>query len=140
VYRELADTDPDIEVIAGSIIMGQSQDVGRMVQMLRFFGEPEAAALDEPRMGWMGMSVPADEMPGLASEAELDELATSSGSAADALFAELMIAHHEGGIHMADEAALRADRADVRLLAERMATNQRGEILDLRDALARAQG
>ena len=42
-----------------------------------------------------------------------------------------MTAHHEGGIHMAEFAAEQGSRRDVRSLAERMAENQRGEIVDL---------
>jgi uncharacterized protein (DUF305 family) len=83
--------------------------------------------------------VPLDRMPGMATPEQLSQLHAATGPAADQLFAELMIAHHEGGIHMAEQAAQHAGRADVRLLAKRMAGNQRGEIIDLRDALARAQ-
>jgi uncharacterized protein (DUF305 family) len=75
----------------------------------------------------------------MATEAQLDELQAATRAAADALFVELMAAHHEGGIHMAEHAAEHGSRADVRSLAERMAANQRGEIVDLRNALARAQ-
>jgi uncharacterized protein (DUF305 family) len=109
VYRELPDTSIGTQVIAGSIIMGQSQDIGRMVQLLRSFGEPEAPDLQGQAMAWMGMSVPFDEMPGLASDDELEALSTSSGRDADLLFTELMIDHHEGGIHMAEFAAENAD-------------------------------
>jgi uncharacterized protein (DUF305 family) len=90
-------------------------------------------------MAWMDQPVPLERMPGMATEAQLDELHAATGPAADALFVQLMTAHHEGGIHMADEAAENARRTDVRSLAERMAANQRGEIVDLRDALERAQ-
>jgi len=87
----------------------------------------------------MDQPVPLERMPGMATEAQMDELQAATGPEADALFVELMTAHHEGGIHMADFAAENGDRRDVRSLAERMAANQRGEIVDLRDALARAQ-
>jgi uncharacterized protein (DUF305 family) len=90
-------------------------------------------------MAWMDQPVPLERMPGMATEAQLDELQAATGPEADALFVELMAAHHEGGIHMAEFAAEHAHRADVRGLAERMAVNQRGEIVDLRNALARAQ-
>lgn len=132
VYRGLPDTDPGIGVVAGSIIMGQSQDVGRMVQLLRQFGEPEAADLQAPAMAWMGMSVPIDDMPGLASEEELDDLAAASGSEADALFTELMIEHHEAGIHMAEYAAEHGENDEVRAMAHSMAESQRSEIAELR--------
>lgn len=130
VYRSLPDTDPGIDVIAGSIILGQSQEVGRMVQLLRGFGELEANE-GETSMAWMGMSTDRGEMPGMASEADLERLATLSGRAADELFVELMTAHHEGGIHMAEYAAEHAGSGEVRRMAAAMASSQRGEIAEL---------
>ena len=66
-----------------------------------------------PTRRWPGWACPTtvDEMPGMASEAELDELAATSGADADELFVELMVAHHEGGLHMAEYAADDAEDA-----------------------------
>lgn len=131
VYRDLPDTDPEIRAIAASIVQGQSLEVGRMVQLLRSFGEEEARDLEETAMTWMGMAADATSMPGMASEAELDALIASSGEEADQLFVELMIEHHEGGIEMAEYAAERGSNDEVRLMAESMASAQRGEIAEL---------
>jgi uncharacterized protein (DUF305 family) len=49
-----------------------------------------------------------------------------------------MIAHHQGGIHMAEYAAEHAGRADVRHLATNMISGQRGDIYELQNALTRA--
>ena len=132
VYRELPDTDPEIEAIAASIVQGQSLEVGRMVQLLRSFGEEEARDLDETAMTWMGMVAASTSMPGMASEAELDALIASSGADADALFVQLMTEHHLGGIEMAEFAAERAANEEVRLMAASMATAQRSEIAEMR--------
>ena len=72
VYRSLPDRNPGLDMVAGSIIMGQSQEIGRMVQMLRGFGEAEAAPSDEPVMGWMGMATEPDQMPVSPSEADIE--------------------------------------------------------------------
>lgn len=135
VYRELPETSVGLEIVAGSIIMGQNQDIGRMVQLLRGFGEPEAGSLAEPRMNWMGMSVESDQMPGLATEADLERLSDASGAEADSLFAELMIAHHEAGVHMAEFAAANADNDEVVAMATSMAQSQSEEIAEIRQAL-----
>jgi len=135
VFRELPDTNPGLDIVAGSIVMGQSQEIGRMVQMLRGFDEPEAADATEPVMGWMGMSTTADQMPGIASGDDIDALLASSGTEADELFAELMIAHHEGGIHMAEFAAENAENDDVRGMARSIVRSQRGEIDEIRGEL-----
>lgn len=131
VYRDLPDTSPEIRAVAASIVQGQSIEVGRMIQLLREFGEAEARDLDETAMTWMGMVADAASMPGMASEAELDALIASSGEDADELFVQLMIEHHEGGIDMAEFAVERAENDEVRLMAESMAGSQRGEIAEL---------
>ncbi len=89
VYRSLADIDPGLNTVAGSIIRGQDIDIGRMIQMLRIFGEAEANEGDTS-MAWMGMPTPRGEMPGMATEEDLERLGTLSGAEADELFVELM--------------------------------------------------
>ena len=131
VYRDLPDTDPEIRAVAASIVQGQSLEVGRMVQLLRSFGEAEARDLEERAMTWMGMVADSTSMPGMASEDELDELIASSGAEADALFVRLMTEHHVGGIEMAEFAAERAANDEVQLMAASMASAQRGEIAEL---------
>jgi uncharacterized protein (DUF305 family) len=76
----------------------------------------------------------------MATTDELDQLQAASGPAADQMFVDLMRAHHLGGIHMAEYAAQHAKRGDVRSLAAGMVTAQRGEIVDLQNALALPTG
>ena len=135
VYRSLPDRNPGLDIVAGSIIMGQSQEIGRMVQLLRGFGEVEAAPSDALVMGWMGMATEPDQMLGLASEADIEALQASSGEAADRLFVELMVAHHEGGIHMAEHAVEHAENDEVRKMATAVVAGQQSEIDELRDQL-----
>ena len=78
IYNSLPDIDPGLRTVATSIIMGQNQDIGRMVQMLRMFGETEANE-GETSMAWMGMPVGRGQMPGMASEEDLDKLAHAVG-------------------------------------------------------------
>lgn len=135
VYRSLPDIDPGLSTVAASIIVGQNQEIGRMVQMLRVLGEPEANEGDSS-MAWMGMPVERGQMPGMASEADLDELATLSGVEADEFFVQLMTAHHEGGIHMAEYASGNAENDEVRDMATSMMTSQRDEIAEMQRELA----
>jgi uncharacterized protein (DUF305 family) len=136
--KPVAEQDPVLRSIAKTIIADQQFENGYMVGLLLDMGADPANETGQA-MAWMDQPVPLERMPGMATEAQLDELQAATGPEADALFVELMAAHHEGGIHMAEFAAEHAHRADVRGLAERMAVNQRGEIVDLRNALARAQ-
>ena len=135
VYRSLPDIDPGLSTVAASIIVGQNQEIGRMVQMLRVLGEPEANEGDSS-MAWMGMPVERGQMPGMASEADLDNLATLAGVEADEFFVQLMTAHHEGGIHMAEYASGNAENKEVREMATSMMTSQRDEIAEMQRELA----
>jgi uncharacterized protein (DUF305 family) len=82
-------------------------------------------------MDWMGPPLPPDEMPGLATREQLDALTNARGAELDALFTELMINHHAGGMHMAAEAAKRAELASTRRWGVAMDDGQRGEISEM---------
>lgn len=137
VYLEAA---PDgrrlLRDIAREIVTAQSTEVGRMVQMLRLFGASETNETDVA-MSWMGMPVPLDKMPGLATDAELQTLRRSTGAKADQVFAELMIAHHEGGIHMAEFAIEHADNAEVVAMARAMVKAQSSEVNELKKLMTK---
>jgi uncharacterized protein (DUF305 family) len=129
-YLRRPDTDPRLRTVAESIIFGQSVEIGVMLQVLNEMGAP-AVSEDGTAMAWMGHAVDPSEMPGMASEAEVDELAAATGSAADELFVELMTDHHQGGIDMANQAAEDAENDAVRDFAASTARNQQSEIVEL---------
>jgi uncharacterized protein (DUF305 family) len=130
MYLALDDTQPGLRDVARSIAFGQGIDIGRMIQLLRDFGESEVNEGDTV-MEWMGHSMPIDEMPGLATDEELDELGSTSGADADRLFVDLMVRHHQGGIEMATFAAANASDAEVRAMAASIADSQGDEIVEI---------
>jgi uncharacterized protein (DUF305 family) len=134
IYRNLPDTAPGLRTVARSIVTGQSLEVGRMIQLLRSFGESEVNETDTA-MVWMGMASGIDSMPGMATDDELDELGRLEGRAADELFVQLMTEHHLGGIDMAEYAVANAANDEVVLMAAAMASAQRGEIVEMADLL-----
>jgi uncharacterized protein (DUF305 family) len=131
MFLDRPDTEPGLRTVARQIVFGQGIEIGRMIQLLRDFEAPEAAESDEA-MAWMGMTTTHDAMPGMATSDQLDQLAQADGATADELFVELMSAHHEGGVHMAEFAAEAADSAEVRAMADSIAHSQREEIAELR--------
>ena len=133
IYLQLPDTSAGLRTDASGIVVGQSQEIGRMIQLLRDAGAPEAALLDGPAMVWMGdeMSTSYDEMPGMASKGELDQLRTASGNQADELFVRLMTEHHQGGIEMAEFAADNGSNGEVTRFTTAIARSQRTEIVEL---------
>ena len=134
IYISKSGTNPNIELIAREIAFGQAVDSGRMIQLLRDYGKPEANMTDTA-MVWMNAAVPFDRMPGMASTADLDTLARATGADADHVYGTLMITHHEGGIHMAEFGAGHAATSEVREMAKAMVSNQREEIAEMQRLL-----
>jgi len=134
IYLTRPDTAPGLRTVARNVLVGQAVDSGRMIQLLRDLDAPEAADSEEA-MAWMGMPTPRDQMVGMAPEEQLEELGAASGADADRLFVELMSAHHQGGIHMAEFAATEAANEEVREMAASMADSQAEEIIELQREL-----
>jgi uncharacterized protein (DUF305 family) len=134
IYRSREDIDPGLSTVARGIITGQNIEIGRMIQMLRDLGEAEANE-SGTSMLWMDMVAETHQMPGIASEEELAELATLDGRAADELFVELMTAHHLGGIEMAEYLIEHGEYREAIEMATAMASTQVGEIIEMRDVL-----
>jgi uncharacterized protein (DUF305 family) len=134
--KPAAGQDPALRTIAAEILLEQQLEAGAMVQLLHDYGQPEQ---NESGIGmaWMGMPVPIDAMPGMASADQLAQFRTATGKDADRELITLMIAHHQGGIDMADYAAARAQESRVRELARNMASGQREEIAELQTIQAR---
>lgn len=138
IYLDDDDRDPDLSIVAREILVGQNIEVGRFIQLLRGFGESEVNETDLA-MTWMGEAVPLDRMPGLATQDDLQTFADATGDEANELFVRLMTAHHEGGIHMAEHAAVHAATDEVRLMARQMAATQTEEIGEMARLLAKSR-
>lgn len=134
IYMSLEGTDPALRQTAEEILVGQNQEIGLMIQMLRDFGEADTNETDTG-MTWMGHPTPLDSMPGMATDAQLDQLQASSGATADQLFVQLMTAHHQGGIEMAQYTADHGSEAEVRRLASQIAGSQQEEIVEMQQLL-----
>lgn len=130
--------DPTVRNFARDVIIFQRYEMGVMEAWLGVRGV-ERPAYDPERqvMGWMDEPTTLADMPGLASDEDLDALCQAEGLDVDLQFLELMTEHHLGGVHMADYAAVEAESPEVRALAQTMANVQAGEIDEYRSALQR---
>ncbi|TQL42113.1 uncharacterized protein (DUF305 family) [Leucobacter komagatae] len=149
IVRDLTDS-PDIRLLAYDIATSQSQQAGQMFGWLATWGLPQSSP--EPAMTWMHRPLPSGEghshaapattsevpaaMPGMATREQLDELKTLRGVAAERMFLQLMIAHHEGGVDMADAVLERSDYPVVTDLAGSITKAQQSEIQLMEDLLA----
>ncbi|KJC63166.1 Uncharacterized conserved protein, DUF305 family [Agreia bicolorata] len=160
IVRDLTD-DPDIRGLAYDIATSQAQQSGQMYAWLNDWGVPQARPGET--MEWMSAptldgsagqghdhGIPATTdatsstsasaesgvMPGMASEADLERLRNASGSDAEVLFLTLMIAHHKGGVEMADAVLARSTHPLVTTLARAIVFAQSGEIDYMESLLA----
>ena len=124
-------TEKRVTHFAREIVQGQSYEIGLMEAYLARWSQPRERPDHDEAMGWMGHAMATDDMPGMATEAQLDQLSDAEGRDIDALFLELMKRHHEGGVDMAERAAEEADDQAVRELAGRIARYQRVEVKEL---------
>jgi len=114
--------------------MSQRFEIGVFQTRLRGWGIASAPP-DGPTMEWMGMAMPLDEMPGIASDAQLAVLRQAEGPELDAMFLSLLAAHHVGGVQMAAFAAENADDGRIAALASRIALGQATEISEYRSSM-----
>lgn len=76
-------------------------------------------------------------MDGMMSQADMKRLSTSTGSAFDRLWIELMIQHHEGAVKMSKTEVAEGKNSDVKALAQSIITSQQAEITAMNELLAR---
>jgi uncharacterized protein (DUF305 family) len=122
-------SDSDVRTLGGDIALTQQAQIGMMQTWLREWKLGPTGS--RPRMAWMPdgtAGVQNGLMPGMATDADRQQLRSATGRAFDVLFLQLMIKHHLGGIHMAEEVLKLTDNAEVRRLAQSMVDNQRNEV------------
>lgn len=120
-------SDHDVRHFALEAIIAQQYEIGYMDSLLDEWGVG-VGDRDRDVMVWMDMPTSIENMPGMASDEDMQAFRSMSGAEADAAFLSLMTEHHRGGVHMAEYAAEHAKDPRVVDLAERMVRNQRAEI------------
>ncbi|MBG6225311.1 uncharacterized protein (DUF305 family) [Arthrobacter sp. CAN_A2] len=136
--------DETLRSIAYDIALTQQQQAGQMYAWLEEWGLPQSDS--QPRMEWMAgsgdhggmdmgsgadggsMLMPDGLMPGMATEAQLDELRAARGEDAERLYLTLMISHHRAGVDMAAAGADLAETEQVRTLSTKIQSGQQAEI------------
>ncbi|MFI5974757.1 DUF305 domain-containing protein [Streptomyces sp. NPDC051452] len=123
--------DEDVRRLAYDIAQTQANQRGMMLGWLDLWGLPKVSA--DPPMTWMGMGDMASGkdgalMPGMATNTEMRRLGTLSGRQAEVFYLQLMTAHHQGGIHMAEGCVARCTVGVEKRLAKGMVDSQQSEL------------
>jgi uncharacterized protein (DUF305 family) len=115
---------PELHKLADSIQRSQRQEITQLQGWLRSWGKPEA-----PSGGHGGHG--DTEMPGMMSEADMRRLMEATGTEFDLAFVEMMAAHHQGAIDMANTELKDGSLPEVSRLAEQIIQTQQNEIEQL---------
>lgn len=140
--------DPEIRLLALDIATAQTQQQGQMFAWLALWGLPQTSS--EPEMEWLsrpvidgsagheghGEHTPGEPMPGVATFEQMQELESATGVEAERIFLELMIAHHQGGVDMAEAVLARSTQPQVTTLANGMVMLQSKELDYMAELLA----
>ncbi|MGZ3115164.1 DUF305 domain-containing protein [Streptomyces sp. H62] len=131
--------DEEVRRLAYDIAQTQANQRGMLIGWLDLWGLPKVSS--DPPMTWMGMGdMPSagegSLMPGMATDAEMEKLATLDGKRAEVYWLQLMTKHHRGGVHMAGGCVDRCTVGVEKRLARGMVESQESEIRLMADLLA----
>lgn len=122
-------TDDEVRRIADRISDEQRPEMDGMAETLRSWGEKVPPQAKNPKFGMRGHGAHAHAgMPGMASEEDLVKLTEASGPEVDRLYLDLMTAHHDGALAMADTVRERGRDERVGELADDITVTQQKQI------------
>ncbi|MEU3692200.1 DUF305 domain-containing protein [Streptomyces narbonensis] len=122
--------DPEVKKLVAAIERAQDPEIRKMKAWLKGWGKPESAGAGHGSGSGHGMA-------GMMSEQDMKDLAAVKGEAFDRKFAELMIAHHDGAVAMAEDERKNGRNASAKNLADDVVRTQSTEIAELRKILDR---
>ncbi|GAA3550688.1 DUF305 domain-containing protein [Microlunatus spumicola] len=120
---------PDVAALAEQIKAAQQPEIDTMKGFLAAWGQQETGG------GMGGMDHGGDD--GMATDAQLKELDQADGAAGQQAYLQLMTAHHEGAVTMAQTEVRDGKNAGAVDLAKTIITTQQQEIGVMKDLLAR---
>lgn len=113
--------NPELKSFAQKIFSDQDKENAQLKHWREkwFAGKPMAVNME---MGGMTASMPA-----------MKKLETPTGKEFDLAFLDAMIAHHTGAVAMAKEARAKAERTEVKTMADQIIKAQEAEIKKMQD-------
>jgi uncharacterized protein (DUF305 family) len=126
-------TSPDVKALATQIKAAQGPEITTMSGWLTAWGQPTSmptsSDMDGMDMGGMSES-------GMMSDQDMSALAAATGTAFDRMWLQMMIAHHQGAVGMADQVVAHGANAEVKKLAQSVIDGQTAEIVTMKKLLS----
>jgi uncharacterized protein (DUF305 family) len=97
---------------------------------------PGTDASGMPTDSMDGMDMGGVGAAGMMSSQDMDNLAMATGADFDTMWLQMMIAHHQGAISMAQDVAGTTTNPDVKALADAIISGQDAEIATMQQLLA----
>jgi uncharacterized protein (DUF305 family) len=120
-----------VKELASRINGAQDPEIESMRGWLEIWGADEGmAGMDHSGMDMGG------SLPGMMSEADMTRLAAAAGADFDRMWLQMMIAHHQGALTMADGVLTTTADPQVKALAQAVVSGQTEEIDTMKGLLA----
>jgi uncharacterized protein (DUF305 family) len=123
------DLSPEVQELAATIREAQAPEVEQMTDWLTAWDEPvPETSLNHANAHSDGHDLAgmadAEDMPGMMTADEIDELEAAADTEFEPLFLEMMIEHHEGAVEMAQTERNDGEHADAVALATSIEASQ----------------
>ena len=130
-------TNADVLALAKQLKASQNPEIQTMSGWLQSWGQ-KVPSTDSMSGGGHDMTdMGGMMMDGMMTEADMEKLESSSGTAFDRLWMELMIQHHEGAVRMSEDELKDGKNPDVKALAQTIVTSQQAEISTMNSLLSK---
>jgi len=130
-------TNADVLALAKQIKASQNPEIQTMSGWLQSWGQ-KVPSTDSMSGGGHDMTdMGGMMMDGMMTEADMEKLESSSGTAFDRLWMELMIQHHEGAVRMSEDELKDGKNPDVKALSQTIVTSQQAEISTMNSLLSK---
>ena len=126
----------DVRRLATGIEQAQAPEMAQMRGFLAAWGAPESGGM--PGMDHGGMEQDGTDhggMAGMMTPEQMSRLEQAGGAEFDRMFLEMMIAHHEGAVQMAQTELAGGINPEAKALAQEIVDAQETEITEMRGLL-----
>lgn len=124
-------TSPEVRDLAEQIQAAQDPEIEMMSGWLQAWGAPMEMGDDHGSHDMGGMT-----MSGMMTDEDMQALADATGEDFDRMWLQMMIAHHQGAISMAEQVKAESSNPDVTTLADAVIAGQTTEIDTMQQLLA----